>query len=49
MRYGLNAAIFAGVFGPAFGEPARTARGGIGDCLPGSLFQNCSPVTGIPL
>lgn len=44
MRYGLKAAIIAGAFRPAPGHPARTAEGGIGDYLPGSLFQDRLPV-----
>jgi hypothetical protein len=36
MRYGLNAAIIAGVFCLAAGEPARTPDDGSGDYLPGS-------------
>jgi hypothetical protein len=44
MRHGLNAAIIAGAFRLASGDPARTAEGGIGNYLPGSLFQGCSPV-----
>ena len=46
MRYGLKAAIIAGAFRPAPGHSARTAEGGIGDYLPGSLFQDCSAVRG---
>jgi hypothetical protein len=49
MRYGLNAAIFAGAFRLAPGDPARTAEGGSGDYLPASLFQVCSPVEETPL
>jgi hypothetical protein len=44
MRHGLKAAIIADVFCPAPGEHARTAKGGIGDYLSGSLFQDNSPV-----
>ena len=44
MRHGLTAAIIAGAFCHAPGDPARTAEGGSGDYLPGSLFQDCSPV-----
>jgi hypothetical protein len=44
MRYGLNAAIIAGVFRFTPGEPSRTAEGGRGEYLLGSLFQDCSPV-----
>ncbi len=36
MRYGLNAAIVAGVFCLALGEPALFALGHFSDCLAGS-------------
>jgi hypothetical protein len=44
MRYGLKAAIIAGVFCLAPDERPRTAKGGIGDHLLGLLFQNSSPL-----
>ena len=34
MRYGLNAAVIAGVFCLALGEPALIAGGHLGDYLP---------------
>ncbi len=36
MRYGLNAAVIAGVFCLALGEPALIAGGHLGDYLPDS-------------
>ena len=48
MRYGLKAAILAGVFCLAPDECERAAEGGTGDHLLGLLFQNSPPIEETP-